>query len=112
MPSTDSRTTSSLRSRAPMGDQHDLLLPEGARLLHIGPHKTGTSALQGAMHQAHAALGQHGVRIAGAAPRPSRAVWAVTGSSGPLGAPTARMEHWDRLVGEVASAGEQRVVIS
>ncbi|MEJ7756576.1 MAG: hypothetical protein WKF83_09890 [Nocardioidaceae bacterium] len=32
--------------KAPM----DLLLPKGTRLLHIGPHKTGTTSLQGAFH--------------------------------------------------------------
>ena len=31
-------------------------LPSGVRLLHIGPHKTGSSAIQGALHAARERL--------------------------------------------------------
>ncbi|MGH3425021.1 MAG: hypothetical protein ACRDO8_09845, partial [Nocardioidaceae bacterium] len=95
-----------------MGDPNDLLLPAGTRLIHIGPHKTGTSALQGAIHQARGELASHGVHVAGEPPRPSRAVWAVTGGTGPIGAPRAAMKHWNRLVAEIDAAGDQRVVVS
>jgi hypothetical protein len=33
-----------------------LLGPEGTRLVHIGPFKTGTTALQGAFHASRTAL--------------------------------------------------------
>ncbi|NUR67161.1 MAG: hypothetical protein HOQ47_15480, partial [Streptomyces sp.] len=36
-------------------------LPAGTRLLHIGPHKTGTTSIQGAMFAAKDRLGEHGV---------------------------------------------------
>lgn len=43
----------------------DLLLPPGTRLLHIGPHKTGTTALQVALSKARANLESQGVRYLG-----------------------------------------------
>ena len=39
----------------------DLTLEAGARLLHIGPHKTGTTAIQGAFDLARGRLAEHGV---------------------------------------------------
>lgn len=39
-------------------------LPAGARLLHVGPHKTGTTALQSAFHQARDEMREQGVRYA------------------------------------------------
>ena len=39
----------------------DLLLPKGAGLLHIGPHKTGSTALQDGFDQARAELDAQGV---------------------------------------------------
>src|SRR5256885_691903 len=39
----------------------DLTLAAGARLLHIGPHKTGTTAIQGAFYLARGRLAAHGV---------------------------------------------------
>ena len=36
-------------------------IPEGARLVHIGPHKTGSTAIQVALHSARDRLGEHGV---------------------------------------------------
>ena len=40
-------------------------VPEGTSVLHIGPHKTGTSSLQLAMRQARAEMLDQGVRLAG-----------------------------------------------
>lgn len=40
-------------------------LPEGSVLLHIGPHKTGTTAIQGALAAARAELAEHGVTYPG-----------------------------------------------
>ena len=56
-----------------------LLLKPGARLLHIGPHKTGTTAIQGAFDLARARLAAHGVVYAGAERQPLLAALAVTG---------------------------------
>src|SRR5207247_5288675 len=57
----------------------DLTLAAGARLLHIGPHKTGTTAIQGAFHLARGQLAAHGVVDAGADRAPVRATLAVPG---------------------------------
>ena len=44
-----------------------VLLEPGTRLLHIGPHKTGTTAIQGALHLARGRLAAAGVVYPGRA---------------------------------------------
>lgn len=90
----------------------DLTLEPGARLLHIGPHKTGTTAIQGAFHLARERLAEHGVVYAGADRQPMRATLAVTGRPAMLGESRPDMAYWDRLVRDIGEAGDQRVVIS
>jgi hypothetical protein len=90
----------------------DLTLAAGTRLLHIGPHKTGTTALQGAFHLARGRLAAHGVVYAGADRSPVRATLAVTGRPAMLGEARPDMALWDKLVRNVREAGDQRVVIS
>jgi len=90
----------------------DLTLEAGTRLLHIGPHKTGTTAIQGAFDLARGRLAEHGVIYAGAARQPMRATLAVTGRPAMLGEAQPDMAYWDRLVQSVRAAGDQRVVIS
>ncbi len=90
----------------------DLMLEAGARLLHIGPHKTGTTAIQGAFHLARERLAAHGVLYAGADRQPMRATLAVTGRPAMLGESRPDMAYWDKLVRDVREAGDQRVVIS
>jgi hypothetical protein len=90
----------------------DLTLAAGTRLLHIGPHKTGTTALQGAFHLARARLAAHGVFYAGADRSPVRATLAVTGRPAMLGEASPDIALWDNLVRTVREAGDQRVVIS
>jgi hypothetical protein len=90
----------------------DLTLAAGTRLLHIGPHKTGTTALQGALHLARGRLAEHGVVYAGAGRSPVRATLALTGRPAMLGEASPDMAYWDKLVREVREAGDQRVVIS
>src|ERR1700746_1740429 len=90
----------------------DLTLAPGARLLHIGPHKTGTTAIQGAFARARGRRAAHGVVSAGAARQPMRATLAVTGRPAMLGEAQPDMAYWDRLVQSIRAAGDQRVVIS
>ena len=89
-----------------------LLLPEGTRLLHIGPQKTGTTAVQVAMHQNRATMREHGVVYPGKGTRPRDGVWAALGLDVPGIDHTPRIEHWHRLVDEVESAGDLRVCVS
>ena len=64
-------------------DGERLLLPEGTRLVHIGPHKTGTTSLQAALYAARPALLEQGVRHVGKTRNPASAVRAVTGQNAP-----------------------------
>jgi hypothetical protein len=90
----------------------DLLLDTGARLLHIGPHKTGTTAVQDAFHVARERLAAHGVVYPGNGRQPLLAAVAVTGQPTLLGEPPPDMDYWNRLVHDVCAAGDQRVVVS
>jgi hypothetical protein len=95
----------------PTADLASLLLPEGARLLHIGPPKTGTTTIQGAFHAARPAVLAQGVRYAGRTRHARRAVFAVTGRSW-VGGPPPPIGEWEDLVHEIRQAPEARVVLS
>lgn len=45
-------------------------LPDGTHLLHIGPQKTGSTAIQGALHEAREAIREHGVVYPGPDAKP------------------------------------------
>jgi hypothetical protein len=83
-------------------------LPDGARLIHIGPPKTGTTALQVAMSLVRDEMRAQGVHYAGAGTRPRRAGMALVDRG--THRPRPDLEHWERLVDEVASVGDVRVV--
>lgn len=88
-------------------------LPAGTRLLHVGPHKTGTTAIQVALDAAGPDLAQHGaayVTIGGY--RPRRAAWALGVEGLPEGVQRPPMKAWDRLVQAVADAGSARACVS
>jgi hypothetical protein len=87
-------------------------LPSDAVLLHIGPHKTGTSALQSAVQDAQAQLAKHGVHVAGARRGSYLGVLAVTGRPGRRGDPEPAQKHWQTLVDEVAANRNRRVFVS
>ncbi len=99
-----------------MGDvpeQDGMLLPTGTRLLHIGPHKTGTTAVQSAFHRDRRGLATQGVHYAGSQRQPMQAVHAITGRPSPYAdGRTPPMSRWRGLVNEVRRASEPRVVIS
>lgn len=88
-------------------------LPAGTRLLHVGPHKTGTATLQGAFHAGRAELREQGVRYAGRTRQAIEAAHAVTSLAWQNAAGrTPSMRAWQALVDEVAGAPEARVVMS
>ncbi|HUG29253.1 MAG TPA: hypothetical protein VMQ65_01895 [Candidatus Limnocylindria bacterium] len=90
-----------------------VLLPEGVRLLHIGPPKTGTSSLQAAFHQNRPATLAQGVRYAGSARHSGSAVLAVTGRpSFVRDAGSPGMGKWEALLRQVRTAGDMRVLVS
>jgi hypothetical protein len=88
------------------------LLEPGSRLLHIGPHKTGTTAIQGALHLARERLAAEGVVYPGRGRQPLWPILAVTGQPALLGGPRPEMSYWDNLVREVRAAGDRRVILS
>ena len=92
----------------------DLRLPDGARILHIGPPKTGTTALQGAFHVARKATERQGVHYASTGRHAMTAVLAATGMPSPWAAdrkpPPAW--NWTRLRGSILGSKAARVVLS
>ncbi|KAA1422807.1 hypothetical protein FE697_011670 [Mumia zhuanghuii] len=88
----------------------DLLLPEDGLLLHVGPHKTGTTAVQSAFFRARRALRAEGVSYPGRSRTPTQAVIAVTGGSPMTGEPPVDIRDWQRFVASVPERG--RVVVS
>jgi len=95
-----------------MTEPASLLLPEQTRLVHIGPPKTGSTALQVAMDANRTEMAQHGVHYAGEGLRPKNAGWVVLGIGPSVGQAQPSPAAWDDLVQEVEQAGNQRVCIS
>ena len=89
-----------------------VLQQPGTRLLHIGPHKTGTTAIQGALHLAREGLAAEGVVYPGRGRQPLWPILAVTGQPALLGGPQPEISYWDNLVRDVRAAGDRRVVLS
>lgn len=90
-----------------------MLLPAGTRLLHIGPHKTGTTALQSAFHTHRRELEAQGVHYTGPNRQPMGAAHVITGTPSPYAdGKTPPESRWRDLVREVEGSTAQRVVIS
>ncbi|MGW0228455.1 hypothetical protein ACWDWO_09090 [Actinopolymorpha singaporensis] len=87
-------------------------LPTGTRLLHIGPHKTGTTAVQAALFEIRDQLAEQGIYYPSYDRHPMHAVLAVTGRHSMMGDDPPKQRHWDRLIAEVDAAGDQTGVIS
>lgn len=81
-------------------------------LLHVGPFKTGTTVVQGALHAARKRLHDHGVHYAGEQRQALRAAMAVLGRPAAAGWEPPRLAEWTALAEEVRSASAQRVVVS
>lgn len=94
-------------------DSRPVQLPEGTRLLHIGPHKTGTTTIQAAFHQNRASLAAQGVHYAGnRAHSMSAAMSAASGKGVPSSKPDAGVTRWNQLVDEVRTSDARAVVLS
>jgi hypothetical protein len=87
--------------------------PSGTVLLHIGPAKTGSTAMQHAMFQVREQLAQHGVHYVGSRPHEKEAGGIALGlTRGPIGRRDPRPESWQRLVDEIAGTTLPRLVLS
>jgi hypothetical protein len=87
-------------------------LPAGTRLLHIGPHKTGTTAIQGALFAAKDALPEHGVDFPAHSRHPMEAALAACARPAMMGDTVPTDQHWTRLLEQVEAAGDRTSVIS
>ncbi len=94
------------------GEPSALLLPAGTRLVHIGPPKTGTTAVQSAFHAGREETARQGVHYAGPTHQPSSAVRAVLGRPNPMTGKPPSMWLWRTLMREIRAAREPRVVVS
>ena len=98
----------------PSVDREALLLPVGTRLIHIGPSKTGTTALQAAMWSARDSMRSQGVRYAGKSRHSESAARAIAGLKSPLSdegnPPPIRL--WEQLVRSIQRSTEPRLIFS
>lgn len=90
------------------------LLPDGSRLVHIGPHKTGSTAIQVALNSLGPRLLEHDAAYVttGGTYRPRKAGWAMGVRGRPSGSTKPPMKHWKRFVEAVAAAEAARVCVS
>ncbi|WP_052768721.1 hypothetical protein [Streptomyces humi] len=87
-------------------------LPAGTRLLHIGPHKTGTTAIQGALFAARDKLPAHGVEFPATTRHPMEAALAACARPAMMGDTVPTEKHWTRLLQQVDATGPRTAVIS
>ncbi|WTR22535.1 hypothetical protein OHA95_17270 [Streptomyces canus] len=87
-------------------------LPAGTSLLHIGPHKTGTTAIQGALFAAKGLLPGHGVVFPAHSRHPMEAALAACARPAMLGDTAPTEKHWTRLLDQVGATGGKTSVIS
>ncbi|MFJ8533464.1 hypothetical protein [Streptomyces sp. NPDC093591] len=87
-------------------------LPTGTRLLHIGPHKTGTTSIQGALFEAKDEMARHGVAWPATTRHPMEAVLAACARTGMMGDTPPTERHWERLLEQVRATGRRTSVIS
>jgi hypothetical protein len=87
-------------------------IPEGRILLHIGPQKTGSTAIQESLHNAREQLAELGVYYPGPYRRPIEAGWAILGAGAPLGRPEPRMETWQTLIDGLHASPLPRRILS
>lgn len=81
-------------------------LPDGAKLLHIGMPKTGTTALQHSLWAARAALEEHGAH--NVSRRPHERKVAITAAGNVRSYWAAEHERWQELAGEYRTSTARR----
>lgn len=90
---------------------HIAPMASGEVMLHIGPPKTGSTAIQTVMAGRRAELVELGVLYPGSEPRAKFPSWAVMGEW-PRGKREPMMAEWDELVSEINKSGLKAVVSS
>jgi hypothetical protein len=89
-------------------------LPVGSRILHIGPPKTGTTALQAAFHLNRRAIEAQGVHYASNGRHAMTAVLAGIAQPSPWSANRKPPAHWNwtRVLGDIRGSKADRVLLS
>ena len=95
-----------------LGDMSPMQLPKGARLVHIGPHKTGSTALQSALHQARTELDEQGVRYASVGRHDARPIRWVTNRMVAGVNVEAQPPKWERVRRRLTPPAGGRAVFS
>lgn len=88
-------------------------LADGTTLLHIGPYKTGTTAMQGALWEARHEMAKHGVSYPGERAHEMAAAMAVAlGRVEPGNDLAALRERWYELAGELRETRPRIGIVS
>lgn len=87
-------------------------LPSGARLIHIGFPKTGTTALQSSLAAARQSVVAYGVRYPGKYRYHKDPSIAIVGAQPRIGEATPGLAAWSDLIDEVEKAAADRVLVS
>ncbi|QBI55432.1 hypothetical protein [Streptomonospora litoralis] len=87
-------------------------LPNDTRFLHIGPFKTGTTAIQGAFHLARPRLKEQGLAYIGSNRQPAGAAQQAVGLPPMFGSVHRRDSYWQELLDEVEAVEGLRPIVS
>lgn len=111
-PDREAASTAAAGGRSHLAD--DLPLPEGSRIVHIGPHKTGTTALQAAFWNNRKAVAKQGVHYASNGRHAMTAVLAGIEHISPwtVDKRPPPMWKWERLLNDIRSSKSKRVLLS
>lgn len=82
------------------------------RLIHVGPHKTGTTTVQSAFHRNRKALAEHGIHYVGPKLQPTDAIKAMTGVGAPAATRDRDQRAWRDMAAKARASGLPHIVIS
>lgn len=97
---------------APVAVADVTALEDGSHLLHVGPQKTGSTALQFALHAQRERLREHGVVYPGPDVRPRYALGAGLGYTTPRGGRRPSKPAWRQLLKQVGDPTARLVCVS
>lgn len=83
-----------------------------SRLLHVGPHKTGTTTVQNAFHNNRAVLREHGIHYVGPFLQPTEAAKAMAGGTPDGPRKDAGLSQWREFLDEAFASDARSVVLS
>lgn len=87
-------------------------LPDGTRLLHVGPPKTATTSIQASFHASRPALAEHSVVYAGKTRHSRAAATAAAMEKLSVEFSPAALENWQVLAGQIQASDARVTVLS